>query len=302
MPNYFLILMFQAATTFGVIIINLGLVGAIVLSSLWGLSKVDITLFITFYLISAFGITVGYHRYFTHKSFKTYKIVSYLLCIFGSMAAQGSLSFWVGKHRVHHHHTEKKHDPHSPVSTTPGFISKLRSFFHGHMGWLFVERSIEDYKKRINDIVKNSTLFKIQNLYWLWLLLGILLPGILGGILSGSWKGFLTGMLWGGIARICILHHVTWSVNSICHLFGTRTFSSKDNSKNNFLVALLSLGEGYHNNHHAFAYSAKQGLRFWQIDFSYLLIKLLSKIGIVWDIKIPTIASMKNKMLSRKKK
>ena len=301
--SFFRLDMLQLGTTIGVIFINFGMLVTLILAWMWGVSKLDMALFAVFYLISGFGITLGYHRYFTHKSFKTYRFIEYILCICGSMAAQGKLAFWVGKHRIHHHFTDKKGDPHSPaVVEKNSFLNKIKSFIHSHMGWLFIDKDFNDYKKRVNDILKNSKLTKIQNFYWLWLLLGLFIPAVLGGAISQSWKGALTGFLWGGLARICVLHHVTWSINSICHVFGSRMFNSKDNSKNNFLVAFLAFGEGFHNNHHAFAYSAKHGwFRFWQVDVTYIVIKVMEKLGLVWDIKLPTIASIKNKLITKAK-
>ncbi len=167
------------------------------------------------------------------------------------------------------------------------------------MGWIFKPLPEEKYLQVIKDISKDITLIKIQNKYGLWMLIGLLLPAIIGGIIAQNWYGFLSGFLWGGIIRLCAWHHVTWSVNSLCHLIGKKLFQSKDNSKNNFIVAILSLGEGWHNNHHAFPYSSRHGLKFWQIDFSYIVIKFMEKLGLAWELKLPTKAAIQNKLIKK---
>lgn len=249
----------------------------------------DIVSLIIMYIVTTLGITVGFHRLFTHKSFETNIIVKVFFLILGSMAAQGSLLFWVASHRKHHQYTDVEGDPHSPV--LPG------GFYNAHIGWMLNF----NYKQRylielVPDLVRNRLLLTTNFYYPTWVILGILSPGIFVGLYYHSWEGFISGCFWGGIVRIFIVHQVTWAINSICHLYGTQTFKLGDNSKNNVILGLLGLGEGWHNNHHAFPTSAKHGLFWWQFDFSYYFIKICSWLGLITNIKIPTMQQINKKL------
>jgi stearoyl-CoA desaturase (Delta-9 desaturase) len=269
-----------------------GLVVAIVF--LWGtgLSWVHLGLTIGMYLITAVGITVGFHRLFTHRSFQTNRIVAVLLGIFGSMAVEGPLLKWVAMHRRHHQHSDDEHDPHSPHGHGgDGLWATLRGLWHAHVGWIF-DPDPDHIARYAGDLRRDPALRAVSALFPLWVALGLLLPALCGGLITLSWTGALFGFIWGGLARIFLVHHVTWSVNSVCHLWGSRPFRTRDHSRNNFLFGVLALGEGWHNNHHAFPSSARHGLRWWQIDISYWLIRAMKIVGLASDVKIPAPAAL----------
>lgn len=241
--------------------------------------------------ITAGGVTVGYHRLCTHKSFTAPAWVRYCLAAAGSMAVQGAVFRWVGEHRRHHQHSDTEGDPHSPHMNADGgwgegIIATVRGFFHAHMGWLFRDRS-RGLGKYIPDLREDRALIAANRHFPMLVLAGLIIPAILGGLLTWSWMGVLLGFLWGGLVRILLVHHITWSVNSVCHLWGTRPFNVRDESRNNPLVAVFALGEGWHNNHHAFPASARHGLRWWEIDPSYIFIRFLGLIGLAKNIRTP---------------
>lgn len=251
------------------------------------LSRVDIALLVSFFLLSSLGVSVGYHRLFAHKGFEAKPWVKKLLAITGSMTAQGPVIFWVATHRMHHAYSDTEQDPHSPHNMGEKCLDRLRGFFHAHIGWMFHNKTANSmyYAK---DLLKDDDIVKINQQYNRWVLLGIFLPGLIGGVLTQSLSGFLTGALWGGVVRIFLNHQATWSVNSISHVFGDRPYRSKDLSTNNLFVALIAMGEGWHNNHHAFPRSAAHGFHWWQIDFSYYLIWIFERLGWVWNVYVPT--------------
>ncbi|MCC6283927.1 MAG: fatty acid desaturase [Phycisphaerales bacterium] len=241
--------------------------------------------------VTAGGITVGYHRLCTHRSFSAPAWVRYALAAAGSMAVQGAVFRWAGEHRRHHHHSDTEGDPHSPHKSADGswgegIFATARGFFHAHVGWLFRGRS-RGLGKYIPDLKQDRALSAANRHFPLLVLAGLGIPAVLGGVITWSWMGVLLGFLWGGLVRILLVHHITWSVNSVCHLWGTRPFAVRDESRNNPLVAVLSLGEGWHNNHHAFPASARHGLRWWELDPSYVFIRLLGVVGLARDIRTP---------------
>jgi stearoyl-CoA desaturase (delta-9 desaturase) len=249
------------------------------------------------YLISGLGITIGYHRYFTHKSFQTSRFVQALLAISGSMAFEGSVLQWAAVHRSHHQHSDDEHDPHSPHTHGAGVWNAIRGMWHAHMGWLFRRRTLS-LQKYVVDLKKDRLITTMSALFPLWALLGLAIPALLGGLITMSWMGALLGFIWGGLVRVFFVHHVTWSINSVCHIWGTRPFNSHDESRNNPIFGVLGLGEGWHNNHHAFPTSARHGLRWWQLDISYIIIRTLSWVGIVWDVRVPSPARVAAKRAS----
>lgn len=269
-----------------VLIPFLGLLAALVFLWGWGLGWVEVGLLTGMYTLTVLGITVGFHRLFTHHSFETNRIVQCILGILGSMALQGSLLKWVARHRRHHQHSDRAEDPHSPHHHGRGFLGVLRGFWHAHLGWMFAvdPPNLQHYAK---DLRQSTLLRVVSALFPVWVAVGLVLPAVLGGLLTGTWMGVLFGLVWGGLARIFLVHHVTWSVNSVCHLWGGRPYQSADHSRNNFVFGVLALGEGWHNNHHAFPTSARHGLRWWQIDVSYYFIRLLALFGIAWNVKRP---------------
>lgn len=272
-----------------------GLIVAIYLS--WGhaFNWTQAGILLVMMYATSVGITVGYHRLFTHQSFKTTAPVRYLLAALGSMAVQGAVIEWCGAHRRHHQHSDDEDDPHSPhvwisrgtVTWRRGFAATLRGAYHSHVGWLF-ERRLKGLGRYTHDLRSDPVVCAANRQFYHWALASLLIPTLLGGLLSWSWNGALLGLLWGGLVRIFIVHHITWSVNSVCHLWGTRPFRTSDHSRNNPVVGFFALGEGWHNNHHAFPTSARHGLRWWQIDPSYLVIKVLSWTGLAWNVRVPS--------------
>ncbi|GAB4554280.1 MAG: acyl-CoA desaturase [Phycisphaerales bacterium] len=274
-----------------------GLVMAIVL--LWGVAFnwVYLGLLVGMYLLTALGVTVGYHRYFTHRSFNTPRPVGVALAILGSMAVEGPVLRWVATHRRHHQHSDQEGDPHSPHTHGDGVWGTLRGIWHAHMGWLFGSSAFIALRSRngegnssaryVKDLESDGWWRWMSHLFPVWVLLGLLLPAAIGGLATMSWMGVLLGFIWGGLVRVLVLHHVTWSINSVCHLWGTRPFRSHDHSRNNAIFGVLALGEGWHNNHHAFPTSARHGLRWWELDVSWMLIWAMSKIGLASDLRVP---------------
>jgi stearoyl-CoA desaturase (delta-9 desaturase) len=267
-----------------VILPFLGFVAVVV--SLWGrgFSWVDLGLLSGMYLVTGLGITVGYHRLFTHRSFETNRAVQFLLGVFGSMALEGPLLKWAAIHRRHHQYSDTELDPHSPHRHGRGIRELLRGLWHAHLGWIF-QPDPPNLSHYVKDLRQSRMLRMVSALFAVWVAVGLLIPAVLGGLLTGTWMGFASGLVWGGLARIFLVHHVTWSVNSLCHFWGTQPFRTADESRNNFLFGALGLGEGWHNNHHAFPTSARFGLRWWQIDVGYWLIHVLSLLGLASTVR-----------------
>jgi stearoyl-CoA desaturase (delta-9 desaturase) len=237
------------------------------------------------YLASAFGITIGFHRLLTHRAFETYRPVKYLFAILGSMAVQGPVIGWVADHRKHHAHTDEEGDPHSPHV---GHGSGLRGLYHAHMGWLFKENGTADAKRFAPDLLEDRGMRFISRNFLLWVGLGLALPFVLGYAITGGLAGGLTALFWAGLVRLFFLHHVTWSINSICHFFGQRRFETDDRSTNVFWLALPSLGEAWHHNHHAFPRAAQQGMRWWEVDISALVIRTMRRLHLAWNVVLIT--------------
>jgi stearoyl-CoA desaturase (Delta-9 desaturase) len=279
----------QIATAFAVVLPFAGLVAAIALLWGWGLTWVDVGLLVGLYLLTGLGITVGFHRLLVHRSFDTYPAVKFVLAVLGSMAVQGGVLKWAANHRRHHQHSDTPDDPHSPYRFGTGILSRLRGFWHSHVGWTFTPDPA-GLARYVRDLHRSRTLRAADKLFVGWVVLGLLVPAILGGLLTESWIGAVRGLLWGGLVRVFLVHHVTWSVNSIGHLWGSRPHKSSDQSRDNFLLGILALGEGWHNSHHAFPTSARHGLRWWQPDISYFVIRLLAVIGLAWNVRLPTRA------------
>jgi stearoyl-CoA desaturase (delta-9 desaturase) len=263
-----------------------GLIAAIVL--LWNkaVGPLELTLLLVFYVITAFGITLGYHRMFTHRAFESSRSFRALIAAFGSMAVQGSVITWVADHRKHHAFTDHEGDPHSPHLAGPGFVGAVKGLWHAHMGWLFESVGTAERERFAPDLVKDKTMRVMDKMFFVCVSAGFAIPFALGWIIGGDLGTALTALLWGGFVRVFLLHHVTWSINSICHFTGRRRFEVDDESRNVFWLAPLSMGEAWHHNHHAFPTSAFHGLGFWErmSDPTGLLISLLEKLGIVWGV------------------
>jgi stearoyl-CoA desaturase (Delta-9 desaturase) len=250
---------------------------------LWGhgVGLADLAVMAAMYLLTALGITIGYHRLFTHNAFRARKPVRYALAVLGSMAVEGPLSDWVADHRKHHAHTDVEGDPHSPHV---GGGSGVAGLWHAHIGWLYRTQGQAATKRYARDIVEDRGLRLISRQFGALVLLSLAIPFVAGLLIHGTLTGALLTLLWAGLVRIFLLHHVTWSINSVCHFFGSRRFDVDDRSTNVFWLAIPSLGESWHHNHHAFPRSAAHGLRAWELDPSALVIAALERLGLVSDV------------------
>jgi stearoyl-CoA desaturase (delta-9 desaturase) len=245
----------------------------------------DLAILAGMYFLTAVGVTVGYHRLFTHRAFDSPKPVRYAFAILGSMAVQGPLIDWVADHRKHHAFTDTEGDPHSPHHDHgEGFKGAITGLWYAHMGWLFVTQGTAEKRRFARDLLEDQGMRRISRAFPWLVLLGLAIPFALGFGLTGTLAGGLTALLWGGFVRIFMVHHVTWSVNSVCHFFGRRRFDTDDHSTNVFWLALPSLGESWHHNHHAFPRSAEHGLRWWEVDPSALIIGGLERVGLASNV------------------
>lgn len=244
-----------------------------------------LTLLVIFYFLTALGIEAGFHRYFSHSSFKGRAFTTWMLGILGSMAAQGPVIFWVATHRKHHAFTDVEGDPHSPLTHGKNAIGMIKGFIHSHIGWLF-ESNPTSWAKFAPDLLRRREVIAINQTYLLWVILGLVLPGLIGGIIGGTLQSAIEGLVWGGLLRIFLLDHMTWSVNSICHLIGKAPYSTKNNSRNLVLLSIPSVGGSLHNNHHYYPVSARNDHQsLLQLDLSGLFIEMLGIIGLASDIK-----------------
>jgi stearoyl-CoA desaturase (delta-9 desaturase) len=254
---------------------------------LWGdwFGKSDLIVFGIMYAITGLGVTVGFHRLFTHRSFKTNRPVRAGLAIAGSMAIEGPIVSWVADHRKHHAFSDQLGDPHSPhVDHGHGLRGALRGLVHAHLGWLFIHTQRGNKERYAPDLLADPVVSYVNRTFFLWAIAGFVLPFGLGVAIGGDVIAGLTGMLWGGLVRILVLHHVTYSINSLCHFFGRRPFETGDESRNLAWLAPLSFGEAWHNAHHAFPTSARHGVERWQLDISAGFIRLLELLGLAWDV------------------
>ena len=245
----------------------------------------DAVVFVVTYLLVGVGVTVGFHRLFTHRSFKTGPSVRALFAILGSAAAEGAVIEWVSTHRQHHRFSDDEGDPHSPhVTYGSGFLGAIKGLFHAHIGWVFGDPERADENRYAKDLLADPVVRFVNKTFFLWVLAGLAFPFWLGFAITGTWIGALTGLLWGGAVRIFVLQHATFSINSLCHFFGRKHFETGDHSRDLAWLAIPTLGEAWHNSHHAFPTSARHGLKRWQIDPSAGLIWLLEKLGLAWDV------------------
>lgn len=255
----------KAATLFAVVVPFLATIMAIILLWRREVVPIDIALLIGLYIVTGLGITIGFHRFATHRGFKSGPVVEFILLALGSMAVEGPVLEWVATHWKHHKLADKPGDPHSP----------LEGLFHAHIGWMF-GNSGGIPEQDAKHLLKDRVAVFVSRTWLLWVGLGLVVPYLIDG-----WRG----LLWGGLVRIFITHHLTWSVNSVCHQFGRRTFDTPDESHNQWVVGLFGLGEGWHNNHHAFPESAFHGLRWYQIDLSGYVIRLLERTRLITGVR-----------------
>jgi stearoyl-CoA desaturase (delta-9 desaturase) len=263
------------------------LVAAVMLTWGWGITLLDVVIATIAYFGTGLGVTVGFHRHFTHKSFKATRPMKVALAITGSLAFQGSIVSWVADHRRHHAFSDKEGDPHSPWLFGTGPLALVRGFWHAHMGWLF-DRDKTNARRFAPDLLADRDVAAVDRQFVLLTVVSLGVPALLGGLLSWSWWGALTAFLWGGLVRVGLLHHVTWSINSICHMAGRRPFGTRDRSANVWWLAVLSFGESWHNLHHADPTCARHGVKRGQIDMSARLIWLFEKFGWVHSVRWPT--------------
>jgi stearoyl-CoA desaturase (delta-9 desaturase) len=260
---------------------------ALAVPLLWGdwIGPSDVIVFAIMYVLSGFGVTVGFHRMLTHRAFATHPATRYVFAILGSLSVQGPVIDWVADHRKHHAHTDEEGDPHSPhVGHGAGVVGALRGLWHAHAGWLWRTHGQARAHQYARELIEDRGMRHINRRFPLIVLASLALPALLGFALTGTLHGALTALVWGGFARIFLQHHITWSVNSVCHFFGRRRFDVDDHSTNVFWLALPSLGESWHHNHHAFPRSAAHGLRWWELDPSAALIALMRRLGLAWDV------------------
>jgi stearoyl-CoA desaturase (delta-9 desaturase) len=253
----------------------------------WGVDWTDLLLLAVFYVVAVLGITVGFHRHFTHKSFKAKPWLRVAMAITGSLAVQGNVLNWVADHRRHHAFSDREGDPHSPwlFGTSP--LAVARGFLHAHMTWFF-DRNETNHRRFIPDLLADRAIVRISRTFGVWVAVSLLLPAALGALLSWSWTGAITGFFWGGLVRLAISNHVTWSINSICHMIGERPFRARDRSRNFWPLAILSMGESWHNLHHADPTCARHGVLRGQIDISARLIWVFERLGWAYDVRWPT--------------
>jgi stearoyl-CoA desaturase (Delta-9 desaturase) len=252
----------------------------------WGLSWTDVSLAVGFYFLTLLGVTVGYHRHFTHGSYKASRPLRVALAAVGGMAIQGPVVQWVADHRRHHAFADREGDPHSPWRYGAGARNLAKGMFHAHMGWLF-DRRQTNAERYAPDLLRDTAVRRTSRLFVVWAFLSLALPAVIGGLVTGSWAGAWSAFFWAGLVRVALLHHVTWSINSVCHLVGNRPFTSRDRATNFWPLAILSGGESWHNLHHADPTCARHGVLRGQIDISARVIWAFEKLGWARDVKWP---------------
>ena len=245
----------------------------------------DLAILAAVYVLTGLGITVGFHRLFTHRSFKTSRVLRGIFAALGSAAIEGPVISWVADHRKHHTFSDEQGDPHSPhVGHGGGWRGTMRGLFHAHMGWLFIHTERGAKRRFAGDLIDDPVVSFVNRTFVLWAVIGLAVPFALGYAIGGTLVAGLTALLWGGAVRVFLLHHFTYSINSVCHVFGRRRFATDDESRNVFWLALPTFGEAWHNNHHAFPTSAFHGLGRWQLDPSSAVILTLERSGLIWDV------------------
>ncbi len=262
------------------------------------LSMLTIGIFLTFFVLIGLGITAGFHRHFTHRSFKATPAVRAALAILGCMAGQGPVVFWVALHRMHHEYADKEGDPHSPNLSGNSVAQKAAGLWHAYLGWT-VKHEVPNANFYARDILRDPLIMAINRQYYVWVLLGLLLPTAVGGILSQSVSGAIDGFIWGGLIRMFAVHNIIWWITSFAHVFGKRDFDSRDRSTNSGWIALPTLGESWHNNHHAFPAAAILWFRWWQVDIAGGAIRLLEILGLAWDVRRPSASDLERKRITK---
>jgi len=262
-----------------------------------GLSWTDVALSTVFYTVALHGITVGFHRYFTHGSFKTKKPLRIALAVAGSLAIEGPVTRWVADHRRHHAFSDAEGDPHSPWRYGNDFRSLCKGLWHAHVGWLFdVEQT--DQKRFVPDLLADPDVMRVSRLFPVFVTISLLLPALLGGLITMSWQGALSAFFWASVVRIGVLHHVTWSINSICHAWGSRPFMTRDRAVNVWWLAVISGGESWHNLHHADPTCARHGVDKGQLDSSAVTIRAFEKLGWASGVRWPKASRLDSRRVT----
>jgi stearoyl-CoA desaturase (Delta-9 desaturase) len=264
----------------------LAVAAAVPLAWGWGLTWTDVSLTAGFYIVSGLGVTVGFHRHFTHRSFRARRGLKIGLAVAGQLALQGPIFDWVADHRRHHAFSDREGDPHSPWLYGTSATALARGFWHAHMGWIF-NRDLTNQQRFTPDLLADRDLAMVNRQFAACTAFSLLAPAVLGGLITGTWAGVLGGFFWAGLVRVALLHHVTWSVNSICHLIGERPFATRDRSANFWPLAVLSFGESWHNLHHADPTCARHGVLRGQVDISARLIWMFQKLGWANNVRWP---------------
>ncbi|MFC3962464.1 acyl-CoA desaturase [Nocardia jiangsuensis] len=273
-------LLFDVAPIFGV-------VAALAFLPVHPIGITEVALLIGGWAATGLAITVGYHRLFTHRTFRAAPSVQVVLAVLGSMAGQGGVLSWVAIHRRHHENADRDGDPHSPNLSGGGFRGRARGLLHSHFLWM----RRHEYPNIVHyapDLLKNRLLLRVSRYYHWWVALGMAIPAVIGGLVYQSWTGAVSGLLWGGLVRMFVLEHIIWAINSFLHMFGTMPYRARGNSRNGGVFALLSFGESWHNNHHAFPDSPSFGLQWYRLDPGYWLICLLAAAGLARDVEVPS--------------
>jgi stearoyl-CoA desaturase (delta-9 desaturase) len=275
----------------------LAVVAAVPFAWGWGLGWTDLAIMFVFYAISGLGVTVGYHRHFTHGAFKAKRPLRIVLAVAGGLSIEMSVIDWVAVHRRHHKYSDKEGDPHSPWRFGTDWRALTKGLVWAHMGWLF-DSARTNPDKFCPDLVADKDIRRVSRLFPLLVAISLLLPATLGGLLTMSWWGALTGFFWGALVRISLLHHVTWCINSICHVMGEEEFESRDKSRNVWWLAIPSFGESWHNLHHADPTCARHGVLKGQLDSSARTIWVFEKLGWAWDVRWPNADRLASKQIS----
>lgn len=276
----------------------IGTAGALALLPVLPFGVTEVVLLLALWLLTGLGVTVGYHRLFTHRTFKTTPAVAAVLAVLGSMAGQGGVVSWVALHRRHHENSDREGDPHSPNLSGGGLMGVLRGLAHSHFLWMR-RHEYPNVAHYAPDLIRNRSLVRVARHYYWWVALGLAGPALVGGLVSMSWAGAVSGLLWGGLVRMFVLEHIVWAINSFLHMFGTRPYESRENSRNGGIFALVTLGESWHNNHHAFPESPSFGLDWYRLDPGFWLIKGLESAGLARDLKLPTPARRAARRIDR---
>ena len=290
----FLVALFVAVPLLAVLV-------AIPLAWGWGLGWHDIVLAFAFYVITGMGITMGFHRHFTHSSFKAARPLRVSLAIAGSMAIEGPVLVWVADHRRHHKYSDKEGDPHSPWRFGNDWKALTKGFLYAHIGWLFNPNQTSQ-EKFCPDLLADAPIRRVSNTFPLWVAISLFAPALIGGLWSMSLAGALTAFFWASLVRICLLHHVTWSINSVCHTFGNEDFDVRDKSRNVAWLAIPSFGESWHNLHHSDPTCARHGALEGQIDISARAIWIAEKLGWAWDVRWPDEQRLSGKLTGKRGK